>query len=1067
MSDVAWNPAGAATLAERLAGLVEPIDAPEPAAISQAQQLWRSWRTLIAEAEPERWQRRLAQIGRSADELARMLGPVQPRADVELAWAGPVSRLLAELDHEVATETAGTLDGPTVPFIELLAPMVGCASRRLRARVGERQRALSELAWTQLERQLAWRLARTTEPSLSLEFAVYRAQRRSSIERLLQLASNPDSTVLYEGFVAQLRAQRLSGVAERYPALARCWAQLIEDWIDGTTELLERLEQDAEPLAAFLGLDGALPQVTSLRTDLSDRHHGGRTVSVLSFAGAAQIVYKPRNIDVEQRWTELLDWLAARGAPIDLRSLRVLARADHGWVELARAGPCASAAGFPRFYRRAGALLCLVHLLAGNDCHRENLIAVGEHPVLIDVETLMHPATPPESSDDDARARLARELQHSVLGTAMLPHWSPMPTGGGYESGGIGPGGRLSTTIEARVLRRHNTDELAHEARNIELAATQNVPSADGAHAVAQEHVDALVEGYEAMARFVQDVRPALLASGGPIEAFASVRVRVLMRGTPVYERVRERSLVPEATQSGVARSIAMESLVRPLTNPSFPADSEVAGWAMVEQERAALERLDIPRFELRAHESAVRWRTGWSWAGLELARWRIARLDEHAIARQSALIRSSFEARDAARDLPPMTGAQTSGRAASDDELHRLAQRICDRVKSLSTTGADATATWLAAEVMGDSGAYRLRPMGPSLYSGVAGVGLFLAAAAVVLDDREARQLALAAVRSTRATLGREPVGGGGIGGVPIGGVMGVASTAYGLAWMGRLLEDPSLVDDAVAISSAIDEHAIEADRHHDLAGGAAGAILVLLAMHELRPSQDLLARARHCGEHLLASRVGEPASWPTPTGVRLSGLAHGASGVALALLRLAEHTPDERLLAAAREALAFERTLFHPEHGNWQDVRPDVPSGEPYFMNSWCNGAAGIGMARLHHGAHEHGHEDELAVALHTTSRHAFGSLDHFCCGNVGRAEFLLEAGRRLADEQLIVRSRQLVAAMSERADRRGAWALVRRPHPSAEHAGLFRGLSGIGWHLLRQLAPDRLPALGILQG
>lgn len=1062
MSDGAWNPAEAATLAERLAGLVEPVAAPPPAAISEAQQLWRSWRTLVAEAEPERWQRRLAQIGRSPDELARLLGPVQPRADVELAWAAPVSRLLTELDHAVPIATSRA-DGSTVPFIELLAPMVSSASQRLRVRVGERRRLLSERAWQELERQLAWRLARTSEPSLSLEFAVYRSQQRSSIERLLQLASNPNSTALYQEFVGQLREQRLASVVERYPALARCWVQLIEDWIAGAAELLERLEHDAESLAAFLDLDGPLPQVSSLRTDLSDRHHGGRTVSVLRFAGAAELVYKPRNIDVEQRWSELLDWLAARGAPIDLRSLRVLARADHGWVELARAGPCASAAEFPRFYRRAGALLCLVHLLAGNDCHRENLIAVGEHPVLIDVETLMHPATPPEASEDDARARLARELQHSVLGTAMLPHWSPMPTGGGYESGGIGPGGRLSTTIEARVPSRRNTDELTHEARNnIELAATQNVPSADGVHAVAQEHVDALVEGYEAMARFVQDARPALLAPAGPVEAFASVRVRVLMRGTPVYEGVRSRSLLPEATRSGVARSIAMESLVRPLTNPSFPADSEAAGWAMVVEERAALERLDIPRFELRADESAVRWRTGWSWAGIELARWRIARLDEHAIARQSALIRSSFEARDAARDLSPMAGAQASGRAASDAEIRSLAQHICDRVKSLATPGADATATWLAAEVMGDSGAYRLRPMGPSLYSGVTGVGLFLAAAAVVLDDRDARQLALAAVRSTRAMLG-ESAGRD----APIGGVMGVASTAYGLAWMGRLLEDPSLVDDAVAILRAVDERAIEADRHHDLAGGAAGAILVLLAVHELRPSDDLLARARRCGEHLLASRVGEPAAWPTPAGVRLSGLAHGASGIVLALLRLAEHTPDPRLLAAAREALAFERTLFHPEHGNWQDVRPDVPSGGPSFMNSWCNGAAGIGMVRLHPGTHEHGHEGELAVALQTTSRHAFGTLDHFCCGNVGRAEFLLEAGRRLADEQLIVRSRQLVAAMSERADRRGAWALVRQPHPSAEHAGLFRGLSGIGWHLLRQLAPDRLPALGILQG
>jgi type 2 lantibiotic biosynthesis protein LanM len=789
-------------------------------------------------------------------------------------------------------------------------------------------------------------------------------------------------------------------------------------------------------------------------------------VSVLSFEGGAQIVYKPRNIDVEQRWNEILAWLAARGAPVDLRGLRTLPRAEHGWVELARSGPCASAADFPRFYRRAGALLCLVHLLAGNDCHRENLIAVGEYPVLIDVETLMHPAAPPEASDDDARARLTRELEHSVLGTAMLPHWSPMPSGGGYESGGIGPGGRLQTTIEARVPQGRNTDEVTHTTQRIELGATSNVPFADEVFAVAEEHIDALVDGFESTARFVLEHRAALLDPDGPVQAFAGVRVRVLMRGTPVYARTGERALAPDALRSGAPRSIALDSLARPLTSQSFPPDAEAAAWRMVEHERAALERLDIPRFEVRADQSAAEWRPHWSCSGLELARGRIAGLDEQHIARQLGLIRASFEARSAARDLPtPMRSrAHASDHAATDDELRSAAEHITARVKALATRGADDTAIWLTADVMEDSGAYRLRPMSSNLYSGTAGVGLFLAAASVLLDDRDARELALAAVRSTRLALARGPLLHASL---PIGGVMGIASTAYALAWMGRLLDDASLLDDAVTILDAIDERSIEADRYHDLAGGSAGAILVLLAVQELRPDRDFIALAHRCGERLLATRIGEPASWATPTGVRLSGLAHGASGVAWALHRLSEHSHDPRFAAAADEALDFERTLFHPNRRNWQDVRPDVPPGEPFFMNSWCNGAAGIGMVRLRQPAHAHRRDEELAAALHTTCRHGFGQLDHFCCGNVGRAELLLDAGRRLGDDQLIVQSRRVLASMCRRAEQRGAWALAGRPHPGAEHAGLFRGLSGLGWHFLRQLAPDRLPAMGVLEG
>ena len=40
-----------------------------------------------------------------------------------------------------------------------------------------------------------------------------------------------------------------------------------------------------------------------------------------------------------------------------------------------------------RFYRRQGALLALLYALEATDFHAENLIASGEFPVLIDLET--------------------------------------------------------------------------------------------------------------------------------------------------------------------------------------------------------------------------------------------------------------------------------------------------------------------------------------------------------------------------------------------------------------------------------------------------------------------------------------------------------------------------------------------------------------------------------------------------------------------------------------------------------------------------------------------------------
>ncbi|NVB36679.1 type 2 lantipeptide synthetase LanM [Pseudenhygromyxa sp. WMMC2535] len=1095
-----WRASEAASLSERLAGLVEPVPQQEASSEARApdhgEALWQSWRSLVAGEHEDRWAKRIADTGRSPAQLRALLGPVRPASTEPLPWAEAATRVLESYAREAPRGRPAALDFEVpIPFAELLAPIAAAASERLRAQLGERVALLSPLAWTQLERQLLWRLSEVSDPTLSLEFTIFRARARSSVERLLQLASNPGSTALYERFVALHRGQGLMGIAERYAALPRCWGRLVEDWIASNRALLEQLEADAPALADMLGIAGALPPVEALQADMSDRHHGGRTVGILSFGGDHQIVYKPRDVAIEARWAGLLEWLRARGAPVSLRGLRVLARPGHGWVEFARATPCASVDEFADFYRRAGALLCLVHLLAGNDCHRENLIAVGADPVLVDVETLMHPAWAPEHADDDAWTRLGRRISHSVIGTSLLPHWSPVPAGGGYESGGIGPGGSLRTTIEARVPQRRNTDEAGREALRVELPPQRNVPYVEGAagerFARAEEHVEALVAGFEATARFLLAQREALLAKQGPLRAFGEVPVRVLLRGTPVYEHARQRSLVPEAMRSGAGRSIALDSMARPLGNPSISAEERVAGWTMVEAELAALEGLDIPRFELRADADARCWQVDWTCSGFELSLGRVAALSEANIAEQVGFIRGSFDARDAVRPAPAPQGAAPVGkgkghehehehehshghghaheheheqaRAASDEQLRRAAAQITARVKELATRGADGSATWLSVDVSEGSSAFRLYPMAASLYSGVAGVALYLAAASVMLDDAEARDLALAALRPARPSMGSASE----TSLIPsnLGGVMGLASTAYGLAWTGRLLEDEALLDDAVAVLGRIDQASIEADRHYDLSSGAAGAILVLLEVHGLRPEQDFLALARRCGEQLLAARTGEPRSWPIPSGQRLSGLAHGASGTAWALHRLAAETGEARFAAAAREALAFERTLYHPAQGNWEDVRPDVPAGGPSFMHAWCNGAPGIGMVRLRIPADEPHRGEELMAALQTTARHGFGSLDHFCCGNVGRAEFLLDAGRSLGEAALVERAREIAGAMCERAEARGAWALARRPHRSSEHAGLFRGLSGIGWHFLRQLEPARLPSLGLL--
>ena len=158
--------------------------------------------------------------------------------------------------------------------------------------------------------------------------------------------------------------------------------------------MTERLERDRPRLAVTLGARRPLGRVTSLRP-AGDAHGGGRRVTKLRFESGLTLIYKPHPVGLEVIWGRAVGWLAARSGLGPFRTPAILARTGYGWIEYLRPRRPASPAGEERLARRAGALLALLDILEVRDVHRDNLIAVGEQPVLVDAETLAHPRFAP------------------------------------------------------------------------------------------------------------------------------------------------------------------------------------------------------------------------------------------------------------------------------------------------------------------------------------------------------------------------------------------------------------------------------------------------------------------------------------------------------------------------------------------------------------------------------------------------------------------------------------------------------------------------------------------------
>ncbi len=197
-------------------------------------------------------------------------------------------------------------------------------------------------------------------------------------------------------------------------------------------------------------------------------------------------------------------------------------------------------------------------------------------------------------------------------------------------------------------------------------------------------------------------------------------------------------------------------------------------------------------------------------------------------------------------------------------------------------------------------------RALGPDIYDGSVGVGLFLAEVAEAEGDRRIRGTAIGAASHAASRLDLVAVH------ERLGFHAGTIGIAVALAQIGATLDDERLVARGAALACEVLANAAGSDAH-DVVSGRAGGIVGLLQLARLLDDDRLVTAAESLGDDLIdcARLAADLASWPA-VGYRASkdpvGLAHGAGGIGWALLELAEATGADRFRATARSAFAYD---------------------------------------------------------------------------------------------------------------------------------------------------------------
>ncbi|WP_030242606.1 type 2 lanthipeptide synthetase LanM family protein [Streptomyces sp. NRRL S-350] len=880
----------------------------------------------------------------------------------------------------------------------------------------------------------------------------------------------------YRDFLGRLaRPERALGLLAEYPVLAYRLATAADQWTNTTLTLLRRLAADLPALRAAFADGRPLGRLTELATGLGDPHRGGATVSALRFEHGVRIVYKPRPLGAETHFRQLLQWLNPQ-LRRPLLDLAHVAGDGYGWVAHLTAEPTRSAAELSDFYHRAGTLAALMYALDAVDCHAQNLLAVRDQPVLIDLEALLHPDLHEPAKDLSASERLARHrARHSVLRSGLLPERMWDEGNGGTDLSALGwdPAGLPPRPVP--VLVGQGTDELRLEYRRSPVEAPGSRPVPAGHPLRPADHLAELEAGFTEAYRLLAAGKDRLRTL---LRAFAADETRMLRRDTFEYRSLLNAACHPDLLRDALDQDRHLDRLWA------------LAGWeehalAFVEHERADLWRGDVPVFTIRPDGVDARSATGAVIPGaadrpaLDLALAKADGLGEDDLARQLQLLRLSVTTADGSRE-PRRAALAVAGDqpAASDGLPPEAGQRIAARALAKAVEAGEqllreayrggADLAW-AGPNWTPPGRWAPAELGPDLYSGTAGIALFLHQLAVVTGDREHEEAAGAAELTLRHQVRRraDRLGGG---------LAGAGGVLYALAHLAA--DRPGAVHPATDRSAAVNRRAeLDAlaglvidrvaatapeDTLHDLLSGNAGTIGGLLAWEAVRPGKAVTAALVACTERLARSAAPHPdggVGWlpASLAGVArrpLAGFAHGGSGVAWALARAGRRLGDRELSELALAAVEYERTLFDPAAANWRDVREDDGPHAPSFPALWCHGASGIALARTE--LAELLSDDvellrkERDTALDTVRREGFGLNFSLCHGDFGNLEALHLAGAPWHAPAL---------ATLDALDARG-W-VCGLPH-GVHSPSLMVGLAGIGHGLLRLAAPEQVPSV-----
>lgn len=368
----------------------------------------------------------------------------------------------------------------------------------------------------------------------------------------------------------------------KYEILDKLLCIKTRDLLQESNEIVSHYINDYKKLCNLFGCDiGKLVNINFSQGDL----HCGRTVSIVE-TEKIKIVYKPRNSLPEQLLKELMCLsLKYIRRELSFRYPLFYGGSDYIWQEYIEYKTCVSMQQIKDFYYKSGMYLAIFYVLGSTDLHYENLVSCGEHPMFIDLETLIN-----GSFNDDSYIQHFRDLNSSVLKTAMLPIIDKSSTFD-INMSALFTGNKASKTMYGTVLIEDDENDWVFLNVPYSAQTVSNIATLNNKLIKPDLVIKDLISGFRDVSSVMINNKKIFMSVFNN-EKYKKMEIRQLLRPTRVYSKFLSAAHNPAAL-----KSIQLFNKIFDILTDNFKAGK--FGYLRVEKEVESLKKGYIPSFHV------------------------------------------------------------------------------------------------------------------------------------------------------------------------------------------------------------------------------------------------------------------------------------------------------------------------------------------------------------------------------------------------------------------------------------------------------------------------------------